>query len=73
MFPYNYAWPLSVGEGSCIATGCGVGHRHGLDLVLPWLWCRPAAAAPIQPLAQEFPYATGIAIKKKVIVTSNPL
>ena len=20
--------------------------------VLPWLWCRPAAAAPIQPLAQ---------------------
>ena len=24
---------------------CGVGHRHGSDLVLLWLWCRPARAA----------------------------
>ena len=24
---------------------CGVGHRHGLDLVLLWLWCRLAATA----------------------------
>ena len=24
---------------------CGVGHRHGSDPELPWLWCRPAAAA----------------------------
>ena len=38
---------------------CGVGHRHGLDLVLLWLWCRPAAVAPIQPLAGELPYAAG--------------
>ena len=30
-----------------------------------WLWCRPAAAAPVQSLAQELPYATGGAIKKK--------
>jgi len=22
-----------------------VGHRHGSDLALLWLWCRPAAAA----------------------------
>ena len=29
---------------------CGVGRRQGSDLVRPWLWCRPAAAAPIQPL-----------------------
>ena len=29
------------------------------------LWYRPAAAAPIQPLAQELPYATGEAIKRK--------
>ena len=29
-----------------------------------WLWRRPAAAAPIQPLAQELPYAAGAAIKK---------
>ena len=31
------------------------------DLVLPWLWCRPAAAAPIRPLAWEPPYAAGAA------------
>ena len=31
--------------------------------MLPWLWCRPAGAAPIQLLAQEFPYAAGLAIK----------
>ena len=44
---------------------CGVGLRHGLDLVLLWLWCRPAAAAPIQPLAGELQYAAGAALKKK--------
>ena len=30
-----------------------------------WLWCRPAAAAPIQFLAWELPYATVMAVKKK--------
>ena len=29
------------------------------------LWYRPAAAALIQPLAQEHPYTTGTAIKRK--------
>ena len=29
------------------------------------LWCRPAAAAPIQPLAWELPYAVGVALKSK--------
>ena len=28
---------------------------------LLWLWCRPAAAAPIRPLAWEPPYAAGAA------------
>ena len=42
---------------------CGVACRCGSDLALLWLWCRPAAAAPIQPLAWELPYAT--ALKKK--------
>ena len=28
-----------------------------------WLWHRLAAIAPIHPLAWEFPYATGVAIK----------
>ena len=36
---------------------CGVGRRHGSDLALLWLWCGPAARAPIQPLAWELPYA----------------
>ena len=31
---------------------------------LLWLWCRPATAAPIQPLAWEIPYAP-VAQKKK--------
>ena len=44
---------------------CGVGHRHGSDLALRWLWCQPTAAAPIQPLAWELPYATNVALKRK--------
>ena len=30
-----------------------------------WLWCRPAAAAPIQPLAWKLPCAAGVALKRK--------
>ena len=37
----------------------GVGCRHGSDPELLWLWHRPVAAAPIQPLAWEPPYAKG--------------
>ena len=44
---------------------CGVGHRHGLDPALLWLWCRPAATALIVPLAWEPPYATGAALKRQ--------
>ena len=44
------------GLGSSVAMICGVGHRHGLDPAFLWLWCRPAAAAPIQPLGWEPPY-----------------
>ena len=36
-----------------VAANCGVGQRCGSDLELIWLWCRLAAAALIQPLAQE--------------------
>ena len=32
--------------------------------MLPWLWCRPAAVALIQPLAWEPPNAMGVAPKK---------
>ena len=34
-----------------------------MDLALLWLWCRLAAAALIQPLAQELPHAAGMALK----------
>ena len=43
---------------------CGVGHRYGSDLELLWLWHRPAATAPIEPLAWEHPYAMGAALEK---------
>ena len=33
------------------------------DPALLWLWCRPAAVAPIRPLAWEAPYAVGAALK----------
>ena len=46
------------------AMSCGVGRREGLDLVLLWVWRRPAATALIRPLAWEPPYATGAALKE---------
>ena len=42
---------------------CDVGHRHGSDMALLWLWHRPAATAPIRSLAWEPPYAAGAALK----------
>ena len=33
------------------------------DPALLWLWCRPAATAPIWPLAWGLPYAEGVALK----------
>ena len=38
-------WPRSVVQGSGVAVSCGVGHRHGSDPALMWLWYRLAAAA----------------------------
>ena len=56
----------SVGWGSGIAVGyTRVGRRHGSDLVLLWLWCRPAAVALIQSLAWEPPRAAGAALKRQ--------
>ena len=43
---------------------CSVGRRHDSDPVLLWLWCRPAATAPIRPLALGPPYAIGVALEK---------
>ena len=50
---------------------CGVGCRLGLGPAFLWLWCRLAAAAMFQPLAWEFPYATGAAPQNKK--TKKPL
>ena len=44
---------------------CGIGHRHSLELVLLWLWCRPAATAQNQPLTQELPCAPLAVLKGK--------
>ena len=44
---------------------CSAGHRHGLDLVLLWLWHRLVATAPLGPQAWEFIYALGTALKRQ--------
>ena len=48
-----------------VAMSCGVGCTQGSDPVSMRLWYRPAAAAPIQPLAWEPPYATGATLKRQ--------
>ena len=45
-----------------VAVSWSISRRRGLDLVLLWLWCRPA---PIRPLTWEPPYAMGVALKSK--------
>ena len=54
-----------MGRGSSNTLSCGSGRRHTSDPVLLWLWCRPAAESPIQPLAWEILYATSVALKRK--------
>ena len=43
---------------------CGVGCRRGSDTALLWLWHRPAAIAPIRPLAWEPLYAVEAGLEK---------
>ena len=43
----------------------GVGRRCGSDPALPWLSCRPAVVAVIQPLAWEATFSTGVALKSQ--------
>ena len=54
-----------LGVWFCCELWCGIGRRHDLDPALLWLWCRPAAAALILPLAWELPYAAGVDVKRK--------
>ena len=44
---------------------CCLGHRHGSDLALLWLWHRLVAVALIGPLAWEPPYAMGADLKRQ--------
>ena len=48
-----------------MAESCSEGGTCSSDPVLSKLWNRPAAAALIQPLAQDLPYATDVAIERK--------
>jgi len=52
-------------------VSCGVGCRRGLDPALLWLWRRPVATAPIQPLAWEPPYAAGVAQEVATTTTTT--
>ena len=57
-----------MGWGSSVAVSCGVGLTGGSDLMLLWLWSKPAAVAavaPIGPLAWEPPYAASTALKNQ--------
>ena len=65
-------WPPSVREGSSVAVSCGVGRRCHSDLAMLWLWPRPAAAAPILPLAWEHPYVAGSAIQQTKQTITKP-
>ena len=44
---------------------CGVGRKHSSDPMLLWLWHKPAATAPIQPLAWEPPDAVSVALERQ--------
>ena len=57
--------PCSVGQGPSVAMSGGVGCRHGSEPVLLWLWCRPAAVAPIQPQPGNIHMLQGEALKKQ--------
>ena len=52
-------------KGPASPVSYDVGHRCVSDPKLLWLWCGPAATAPIRSLAWEPPYAMGVALKRQ--------
>ena len=64
---------LLSGLGSGIAVSWGVGCRCGWDPTLLWLRHRPAATAPIRPLAWEPPYVMEAALEMAKKTKKNSL
>ena len=56
---------LAQWAGSGVAISYSISCRCSSDLALLWLWCKPASAVPIGPLAWELPYATHVALKRQ--------
>ena len=54
-----------------IAVSCGIGHRCSSDPALEWFWHRPAAATPVELLAWEPPYVTGVGLKRQKTTTTK--
>ena len=63
MWPSRLRTQHSVCEDGGLIPGLA---KWVKDPALLWLWCTPAAVAPISPLAWELPYVAGVAIKKKL-------
>ena len=56
----------SVGQGTNIATSCSIGHRLGSGIAVAV--AKASAAALIQPLPWELPYAKGATLKRQKII-----
>ena len=61
----NIPRPAQWVKGSGVAVSCDVGSQTWPGSGAVWLWHRPPAIAPIGPLAYEFPYDVGVALKSK--------
>ena len=60
--------PTSNHEDVGLTPGLAQWVKH---MALLWLWCRPAARAPVQPLAWELPHAMGVALKRQKAKTKT--